>query len=57
MITSTVIVPAAGVCEMLLAFYQDARHRSLKDFESLFIWNYPYLAKDTQELPVFINDD
>ena len=36
-ITSTVIVPAAGVCEMSVSFHQAARHRILENFESLFV--------------------
>jgi hypothetical protein len=36
-ITSPVIVPAAGVCEMSVAFHQAARHRTKKNFESLFV--------------------
>ena len=36
-ITSAVIVPAAGVCEMSVAFYQAARQRIPKDFASLFV--------------------
>jgi hypothetical protein len=42
---------------MSVAFHQAARHRTKKNFESLFVWNYSYLTKDIQELPVFIIDD
>jgi hypothetical protein len=37
MITFTVTVLAAGVCEMSVAFYQAARHVIPKDFESLIV--------------------
>jgi hypothetical protein len=42
---------------MSLVFYQAARHHIPKYFETLFAWNYSYLTKDTQELPVFIVGD
>jgi hypothetical protein len=37
MITSTVIVLAGGVCEISVAFYEAARHRTPTDFETLFV--------------------